>query len=589
MITCKSCGNTAKYEKKFCPGCGAEFILTDVEISERLILLRELTSKKKFAEAAECHHILADAGNTVSEREYAKILERGELVPQNCDLAMEYYLRAAKKNDAYSAYRYSRLVSKRSDSASRFWLVYSAVIGCEEAYSPSAELMCDFGKEREANYFYTLSARCGVTDSIVTLARRYYNGVSGESRPEYAKWYLDKLRIPPLGAVKLAYKLRSVTPREPIEADVVTYTKILRSLFTDAEKLKFDTALYRISELLSDKGDVDALAMLGIMKTLGRAAKKDIEAGIKTLIRAAENDSMRANLFLGDTFSQNIIVPRNMSAAIKYYEEAGDLGCSEAYETLGNLYFDGTLVDKDVASAVEYYDLAAKCGSQSSLEKSRRIKNERERIYTEACEVSEPANAFSLFNLASSMGHVAATFRLADCALNGYGTNVNRKLAFTKFKDAAALGYNNALCPLGKCYEYGIGTRLNYKRARNILLKAEALGDAAAHEELLTMMERKLRRTAQSLYSSAMRLFHAKKFKLAKSHLDIAVELGHPKAIYTIGCLYEFGMGVECDKNKAFDLYEEAYTLKFRDPRARYKLIVLKMLRQGESFVKSFE
>jgi TPR repeat protein len=43
--------------------------------------------------------------------------------------------------------------------------------------------------------------------------------------------------------------------------------------------------------------------------------------------------------------------------------------------------------------------------------------------------------------------------------------------------------------------------------------------------------------------------------------------------------MYEFGIGAACDKEKAFEIYEEAYALKFRDPRALYKLAVLKMLR----------
>jgi TPR repeat protein len=55
--------------------------------------------------------------------------------------------------------------------------------------------------------------------------------------------------------------------------------------------------------------------------------------------------------------------------------------------------------------------------------------------------------------------------------------------------------------------------------------------------------------------------------------------LGNPKAIYTLGCLYEFGLGLEVNKDYAYALYEDAYRMKFRDPRAQYKLRVLKMVR----------
>ena len=76
-----------------------------------------------------------------------------------------------------------------------------------------------------------------------------------------------------------------------------------------------------------------------------------------------------------------------------------------------------------------------------------------------------------------------------------------------------------------------------------------------------------------------MRLLYKRKFDAAKEHLDFCHSIGNPKAIYTLGCLYEFGMGVPVNKDYAYALYEDAYKLKFRDPRAVYKLRVLKMIR----------
>jgi TPR repeat protein len=58
-----------------------------------------------------------------------------------------------------------------------------------------------------------------------------------------------------------------------------------------------------------------------------------------------------------------------------------------------------------------------------------------------------------------------------------------------------------------------------------------------------------------------------------------ADKLGHACATYTIGCFYEFGLGVECNKDRAYELYEEAFKNKFRDPRASYKLTVLKLIK----------
>ena len=366
---------------------------------------------------------------------------------------------------------------------------------------------------------------------------------------------------------------------------------ILKELYEKAESFGFDTALMKISEMLAEKGDKDARATIGILMIEGRGCEKNITEGIDHLKHAARLDCMRAYNYLGDIYSQNLIVPRDMDAAMEYYEAAGDLGSPEAYELLGDICHDGTLVDLDIARAVDFYDLAARDGSESAKKKSDKIKVERQRLYEEALETQQNSQkeAFRLFAISCSMGHTEATYRVADCFYRGLGTEKNRKQAFLWYKEAATLGSLDAIFSLGLCYEHGIGTRLDFERAKDTFLKAEMLGDGRAHDEIINMMERKLAKFSRSIYSAAMRLMHQKKFKLAKSYLDIAAELSYPKAIYTVGCLYEFGIGVECDKDKAYELYETAYSLRFRDPRAKYKLIVLKMLKQGEHFIKTFE
>ena len=129
------------------------------------------------------------------------------------------------------------------------------------------------------------------------------------------------------------------------------------------------------------------------------------------------------------------------------------------------------------------------------------------------------------------------------------------------------------------CYAKGYGTKLDFDKAKEWLLKAERYGDSRAQKAIVSLMERKMKKISKQLYSSAMRLIFQKKFKPAKAHLEIAADLMYPKAIYTLGCLYEFGIVVDCNKEKGYALYEQAYSLFFRDPRARYKLKVLKMLK----------
>ena len=170
------------------------------------------------------------------------MLERGDSVPRDLDAAMEYYYMAAEKNDATSAYRYSRLAERTSDKAASFWLLYSAALGCVEAYPALADKLARDGDDELANYYYALSAAYDDTDSIVTLAKRYYNGVGTEQNLPYAKWYMDKLTLPPIHAAAIPEAWRHIPPfiamTWPGSREAISITYPPRSIGREAIQLR---------------------------------------------------------------------------------------------------------------------------------------------------------------------------------------------------------------------------------------------------------------------------------------------------------------------------------------------------------------
>ena len=112
------------------------------------------------------------------------------------------------------------------------------------------------------------------------------------------------------------------------------------------------------------------------------------------------------------------------------------------------------------------------------------------------------------------------------------------------------------------------------------LTRAYKNGDERAKRELVRLYENKKRHLADKLYSQAMRLIYQKKFSEAVKVLTVAIEFKHPKAVYTLGCLYEFGRGVECDKRYAYDLYTAAEKMSFKDTRSKYKSNILRMIKK---------
>jgi len=580
MITCKNCGYRGIYTTVGCPLCRSAFDLTDAEVKEELRELSLEINKKNFVTACNGYKMLADGGYTEAEKEYAKILEGGKLVEKNPDAAMTYFLRAAKKNDFESAYRYAR-IAKTLGEDSRFWLIYSAVFGFAEAYLPTADKLSEEGHEEDAHYFYTLAASCNNKSAIAKLVKRYLYGIGTEKSEPHAKWYLKKLRIPPLYLLKSALALRGKKAKKPDTYTPKNYNGLIRSLANQALSKGFDTAYFSLCELLSERGDKKARVDVAIALIKGYGCKQNVTKGVEHLKDAAKEGSGEAYIELAKVYLGGASVKKDVPLALEFYSKAGNLGEAVGYEALGDVFYTGAEVTQNLYEALRYYDLAARLSSPSAQRKADELRNERDRFWREGLLVEDgaPRLAFDKYRLASAMGHTDATYRLAVCYDTGNGTEKDKHKAFHLYKKSADLGSVDALLPLGLCYATGRGIRRDFNMAKITLTKAERLGVEGATDAIKIIMQRKLKKTARRLYSRAMQLIYQKKFDDAKKHLDISSELSYPKAIYTLGCMYEFGMGTPCNKELAFSLYERAYALLFRDPRSKYKLAVLRMIK----------
>ena len=581
MIVCQSCGYTAEYSGTTCPKCHKKITLSRKEIEERTEIIKRALEERTYERAIENYIILADFGDVAAQRELGALLENGELINRDLDRAMKYFRLAAEQNDATAAYRYSRLSSRTSDVTARFWLVFSAILGCKEAYPLVAEQFSSEGNERTASYYYMLAADDGDIDATVTLARRYYDGVGCEPSEAYARWYLDKLTLPPFHAIKLAYQLRSVAAKEPPRVELEDYDGLLRSLAGDAEKYRFATAFLKLNELLAERGDTVALSVLGMLHAEGVGCEKNLVVAIEYLERAAAQGNARAYYYLGDLFTTGKSFEVDINRALANYRLAAEGGLAEAYETMGDIFSDGRLIARNLAYAVELYDKAALAGVQSAKRKSDEMKAKRETFfrYAKESEHLDPAQCFRNCAIATAMGYPPATRMLAHLYEVGRGTPRDRQRAFLWYKTALESGNKHSAYDVGRCYAYGIGTAFDYDLALKNFRAAEAAGYSTARREIERLESNRKKRISEKHFSTAMRLLYKKKFKAAKCYLDVCRSLGNPKAIYTLGCLYEFGLGLEVNKDYAYSLYEDAYRMKFRDPRAQYKLRVLKMVR----------
>ena len=581
MIFCKSCGYESSSFSATCPSCKNPIVPEERDIALIKEYIEQAKQNKETETVTEGYHILAEFGDTEGEREWARILERGD-GDEDVNLAMDFYRRAAEKFDAFSAYKYSELLYRINAEASRFWLEFSAFLGHPHAFLEAAKSHLKRSETDFGNHYSYLAANSDDTDAIVFLAERYYKGEGLPLCPEYAKWYLDRLTFPPFYAFKLSFKLRSVKAAEAPNISIKDKTPLARRLLRRAKALGFDYPAFYLSSYLFENGDTELGAELGKMYLSGIGVKQNSEEGIRVLTRAAAVGCRDAYMALGRLYYEGIHAEKSLSLAVSMLKRAASQNLTEAYILLGDIYNSREFSERSIPAALSYYLKGAEGGDENARAKAERIAELRNEFYRKALESDKenPREAFKNKIASAAMGHPGGRLLLAEAYATGRGTLKNKSAAFAIWKSASEDGITKAHFPLGLCYAYGFGTQFNFREAMKAFTAAHKHGEDKAKTEAKRLMENKKRAYAKKFYSTAMRLIYKGNFAQAKGYLEASRELYYSKAIYTLGCLYEFGRGVTTDKYKAYTLYTEADRLGFLDARSKYKLTILKMLKK---------
>ena len=579
MIKCKNCGSENLGYYIICEECASEFAPNKEEITQLISEAERARDNFDYETCLRIYKFLAELGVCEGERELALMLEEGKLLPRNTDMAIRYFSSAAKKGDEKAAYKYAMLTSATMTDSADFWLAYSAICGYHDSYATAAMMYSRRSDEVTASYYIRLCAEAGEVDAIYEMARRHLYGIGVEQNEGMAKWYIDKIDKVPLFAAKLYRRLRGVKiSTQPTELVFEKRERILRSLIAEAKKQKFRTVLIRLAEIYSKIDIPDANVDIANLYIEGIEFPKDVERGIALLEEAMNAGSAVGACYLGDLFAAGDQVERDVERALGYYKKAVRLGGDGVYEALGDIYFDGRLTEPVPTLALALYLKGMNEGSKSCEIKAKQIQSEREKNYIEACRIEKesPDDAFPLLAKSVNAGYNLAHAKIAYYYEQGIGTKVNRKAAFEHYKIAYELGDVRATEGLGRCYARGIGVAFDFKTASKYLSEAKNAGSVSADRELYRIYENKKKHMTRSLYSTAMRLFYNKKFELALDMLKICMSFGLPEAVYSVGCLYEFGIILPPDRLTAKKYYDKATELGYFD-RGSHKQKMLKM------------
>ncbi len=580
MIKCKGCGRENLLYEPLCPSCGVSPELSEGECLELIREAEEAKSRNDFLRAVDIYKFLAAAGNADGERELGLILERGLLLPRDLDMATQYFYSAARRGDALSAYKYSRL-AVGNQALCDYWLAFAALMGCKEAYPDAFALYNGYKERGTAAYYCSLLAAEDDTDAIIEMARRHLYGDGVEQNERMAKWYMERIERAPLHALKLQRRLQAVTDRS-LRPDMPEFTekgRITERLIAASKKFGYTRVLLLLCQAYRELGGVDSNIFLALLHIEGIEFTQNVEKGVSMLEEAAEHGSVMGAKCLGDLYARGEFTERDSRLATRYYRRAAEIGGRGEYESLGDIFRAGLLTEPDYALAISMYKKGADEGDFGCQRKLKMMEEERERCYVEATrlERTAPEEAFKLFKKSVESGYLPAHARIGWYYERGIGTKVDRKAAFRHYKAAYDAGDRRAVESLGRCYARGIGVAFNFDRASELLSVAREMGSHSADRELYRIYENKKRHMVRSLYSTAMELYYNQKYDLAVSMLEVCMSLGLGDATYAIGCLYEFGITKEPDRKTAMRYYKKAQDQGYRDPRQYHKQSMLRI------------
>ena len=248
---------------------------------------------------------------------------------------------------------------------------------------------------------------------------------------------------------------------------------------------------------------------------------------------------------------------------------------------LAEIYEAGDVCERDFKKAEFYFSRAHELGIPEAGVRAEKIIETRNRFFKDAEEnrKSAPEKAFKAYAIAAAMGHKGAPLKLADAYLRGEGVKRDGRSAYFWYSEAVRLGDDVALYPLGLCYASGTGVNRDFALAKSTLMKAARLGSEGAKRAVTALYEGKKKKLERRFYSRGMRQLFSKKIEAASLSFECAGELGSLEAYYILACLYEFGVGIEGDREKAREYYKIAYDGGFADKDSKYKKLVLKFIR----------
>lgn len=476
-------------------------ILNNLMDSEKEIFKKYL-SINKSSEEKNISNIFGNKDEYVGEKEeiIRQLLENGE----------NYYFGRGVKKDTKKAYKYFLDAAKYKDEYAETYL----------------GLFYDKGIAVQKNY-------------EIAYQWYYKAAIKGNA---FAQYSLGILYSEGNGVIK-DYNKAFIWFQKSAENDYVgAYYQLGRAYYNGLGVDKDEENAFKWHKKAAENNLPASQYALSLMYKNGEGCEENLVSAYYWVERAAENDYEDAYYVVGRSYLEGICVEVNYKKAFHYLSKgylALDTNC---IESLAEMYLKGFNVKKDVYTALELYNRALEFGDRSIYFKVGKV-------YEDEGLINQ---AISIYNQGHEEGNLKCTQRLGIMYYNGEGVEKDLEKAIEYMEIAAAKKEPHAMYVLAVAYyrlnKFGDKTS---DIAKALLKEAYELGSPYAADYLACIMLNELKE-GKDVNKNELVIY-----------IKFGVENELKESIFKYGYIYEKGIGIEQNYEKAYYYYTLAAETKY--------------------------
>ena len=301
--------------------------------------------------------------------------------------------------------------------------------------------------------------------------------------------------------------------------------------FTGIEKKKNLEYSFKWYKAAAENDFPPAQYALSYLYKNGEGCEKSIFKAYYWLELSAENGFEDAYYILGQSYLEGRSLEKDYNKAFFYLSKGAEKDDIDCLEALGDMYYNGIYIEEDREKAFSYYDRSIEGGNIKIYYKLGKIYEEEDNV------------EMSLLNYLKghNNGDLKATQKLGIMYYNGEGVQKDEEKALQYMEKAIEGDDPHSLYVIGVVY-------LNKDREKglNYLKRAYKKGshyaaEILASEYLLELLNNKEVKENEIL-----------------EYINFAVEKELPDSIYYYGLAHIYGIGLEVNKEKAFELFIKA-------------------------------